>query len=267
MVLVAIGYVGSASTVEGAAGSWVSGKLWAEPVAVVWDGIPAVDALADLADRLQQPIWMADNIRQQCGKTQVYFSARHLNGFQLMGVLCRIAGLNWAPSEGVVVLTDSSKTPTAWRLSGAACKARILKDHPEWSRVDAARSSADLDLVDVTPSAAVAALGTAYSVPVWLDPRLSESQSLVTVRGQAVPLAKAMEEFAAQLNAQLVQADGVYWVQAEVRAPRLPSITTRVGRSSASEGRVWQSLDNGASRAEGWTDEIQPVRDWFGRRP
>ncbi len=233
-------------------------------VAVRWEGIPASEALADLANRLGQPIWRTETGRQRASQTRVHLVARHLTGFQAICVLCRLAGLRWTVIEGVVAVTDAESAPAAWRLSSLAIRLRALRDPPTGVRVRVGKETADLDLVDATIAAATARLSEAYGLNLWLPDKVRTSQVLISLQGKAVPVADAIAAMARQLRVRPTQADGVVWLLPDQLGQRLfdsqpvRDSARRVGDGSFESG--WVRLREGDLAAEGWARDVRAVR-------
>ena len=257
---------GAVHDVSRTVGAWAGRR-----VAVQWQGATSAQVVADLADRLGRPIWMTDAARRRAGRTRVRFAARHLTGFQAVSALCRLAGLRWLVIDGAIVLTDATRTPGAWRLASRALRLRVLAEHPQWARAHAGRSAADLDLVDTTPSAALARLGDAYQLDLWMSEAVRSGQTLVTPRGVAIPLKQAIAEFARQLAVRAVDSDGVIWLLArdepgsvvegafaEEAGPGVPE------RETVGQADRWIRLRAATIIAEGRADDIRAVRQWRG---
>ncbi len=245
--------------------------LCARRLAVQWEDLSAAEALADLANRLGQPIWTSDNVRQQASQTRVRLVARHLTGDQALSALCRLAAWDWTWTDGAIAVTVASHTPSGWRMRSAALRSHVVRERPQRARVSAREATADLDLVDATATAAAARLTEAYGLNLWLPEPVRNRQVLITLRGQSMPAADAVAGLARQLGTQPVEADGVVWLLSDDLAGTFGNArptTAPTGKVVVSAGpkRRWTTLRAGAVTAEGWSDEIGAVRRWRERR-
>jgi len=233
-------------------------------VAVQWEGIAAGEALADLANRLGQPIWRTEAGRRRAGRTRVHLVARHLTGFQAICVLCRLAGLEWTVIDGVVAVTDAESTPAAWRLSSLAIRSRVLRAPPTGVRGQVGKDTADLDLVDVTIATATARLSEAYGLNLWLPDEVRTRQTLISLQGKAMPVGDAIAAVARQLGVRPTEADGVVWLLPDGLTERvLGSQPARASSRRGGDRRLgssWIRLREGDLAAEGWGRDIRAVR-------
>ncbi len=238
---------------------------------VQWEDVPATKALGLLVNQFQRPIWTSDRARQRASQTRVHLVARHLVAFQVLNVLCRMAGLHWTLCDGVVAVTDAARTPRSWQASARALRSRLLAEHPACARTHVGNPTADLDLVDVTASAAIDRVQEAYELSLWAPKPVRTRQVLVTLRGKAMPIAETMTSLSQQLGVRAVAADGLFWLlpAAQAKSLEMPAPTSQataplVERADAGS-REWTTLKTGRVTAVGWADDIRGVLAWRER--
>jgi hypothetical protein len=259
--------IGSPAAEDGDGGRSAVSDWMQQPIAVQWRDLAADVALVELSTRLGQPVWASAAASRQARETRISLLVKHLNGFQAVCLLCRMADLEWVAVDNVIAVTVAKRTPISWRSGARALRSRVLRAHPEWGRARVGNAAADLDLLDVTVESAMSRLSEAYGVDLWAPQRVWASQTLITLRGKGIPRSRALALLAEQVGVRAVEADGAIGLvpKSSGTVRTRPASIEGKGVPTFADGDAsgkWITLKERNVSAEGWAEDIEAVRQW-----
>jgi len=182
--------------------------LWQKACPVDWRGVPAQQALDDLAGRLQIPYIIAPTVKEERLQDRVRIYAAHMTGRQVFRWLARSLGLEAVLVDDMFLIAEPKGLPSPWRpaveMGDLVSEA---SDRPGlWDR------RADLAWVDVPLSRVAREVSSSYGIDIIFDSRILSEQGLIHLEGQNMSLRGVCEALEAQIGAKAALYDGCLWV-------------------------------------------------------
>lgn len=209
---------------------------------VDWRAVPMIEAVRDLARRLDVPYILDASVTDEMTARPVRLSATHLNGRQAFRWTVRAVGLDAVLVDGAMMIAPPDRLPASWRLAGtlsnlATSRPADLEDGGAGNSADlrwraVLSAHADLAWVDSPLSRVTKDLSDQCAVDVIFHSRILADQPLVRLAGRGLTwsaVAKALEE---QLDVTTRFDDGAIWVEPRSSAASRPALPGEPGTAA-----------------------------------